>query len=78
MYVTDSVGSDCHAILAFRTGAAVRAYPPLRPTVSFWDRLCGTYTPRVNFGELRYGLDGFDDAQRQSLAGLLTMPFVKF
>jgi hypothetical protein len=26
----------------------------------------------------RYGLDGFDDAGRQSLRGLLTMPFVKF
>lgn len=45
---------------------------------SFWDRLCGTYTPRIDFGELRYGLDGFDDARRQSLRGLLTMPFVKF
>ena len=45
---------------------------------SFWDRLCGTYTPRVNFVELRYGLDGFDDARKQSLRGLLTMPFVKF
>ena len=45
---------------------------------SFWDRLCGTYTPRVDFGELRYGLDGFDEAHRQSLRGLLTMPFVKY
>jgi sterol desaturase/sphingolipid hydroxylase (fatty acid hydroxylase superfamily) len=45
---------------------------------SFWDWLCGTYTPRIDFGELRYGLDGFDDPRRQSLAGLLTMPFVKF
>lgn len=45
---------------------------------SFWDRLCGTYTPRVDFGELRYGLDGFDDPRRQSLRGLLTMPFLKF
>ena len=45
---------------------------------SFWDRLCGTYTPRIDFGELRYGLDGFDDASRQSLGGLLRMPFVKF
>ena len=44
---------------------------------SFWDRLCGTYTPRVDFGKLRYGLDGFDDASRQSLKGLLRMPFVK-
>lgn len=45
---------------------------------SFWDRLCGTYTPRVDFGELRYGLDGFDDAGKQSLRGLLKMPFVRF
>jgi sterol desaturase/sphingolipid hydroxylase (fatty acid hydroxylase superfamily) len=45
---------------------------------SFWDRLCGTYTPRVDFGELRYGLDGFDDVSKQSLRGLLRMPFVKF
>jgi sterol desaturase/sphingolipid hydroxylase (fatty acid hydroxylase superfamily) len=45
---------------------------------SFWDRLCGTYTPRVDFGELRYGLDGFDGVSKQSLRGLLKMPFVKF
>ena len=45
---------------------------------SFWDRLCGTYTARIDFGELRYGLDGFDDRHKQSLKGLLTMPFVKF
>jgi sterol desaturase/sphingolipid hydroxylase (fatty acid hydroxylase superfamily) len=45
---------------------------------SFWDRLCGTYTPRVDFRELRYGLDGFDDASRQSLRSLLRMPFVRF
>lgn len=44
---------------------------------SFWDMLCGTYTPRVDFGELRYGLDGFDDPGRQSLRGLLKMPFMK-
>ena len=45
---------------------------------SFWDRLCGTYTARVDFRELRYGLDGFDDAGRQSLRGLLRMPFLRF
>ena len=45
---------------------------------SFWDRLCGTYTPRVDFNKLRYGLDGFDDAGRQSLRGLLRMPFMRF
>ncbi|HEX6623548.1 MAG TPA: sterol desaturase family protein [Pyrinomonadaceae bacterium] len=44
---------------------------------SFWDRLCGTYTPRVDFKELRYGLKGFDAADRQTLGSLLKMPFVK-
>ena len=44
---------------------------------SFWDRLFGTYTPEVNFEKLRYGLDGFDDRDKQTLLGLLKMPFVK-
>lgn len=44
---------------------------------SFWDRLCGTYTPRVNFQELRYGLKGFDTADRQTLRSLLKTPFVR-
>jgi sterol desaturase/sphingolipid hydroxylase (fatty acid hydroxylase superfamily) len=44
---------------------------------SFWDRLGGTYTPWVNFNELRYGLDGLDDAGKQTLRSLLKLPFVK-
>jgi sterol desaturase/sphingolipid hydroxylase (fatty acid hydroxylase superfamily) len=44
---------------------------------SFWDRLCGTYTPQVNFRELRYGLDGFDGADKQTLRSLLKIPFVR-
>jgi len=44
---------------------------------SFWDRLCGTYTPRVDFDALRYGLDGFDGPERQTLRSLLKLPFVK-
>ena len=47
-------------------------------TYSVWDRPCGTYTPWADFAKLRYGLDGFDDVRRQSLKGLLTMPFVRF
>jgi sterol desaturase/sphingolipid hydroxylase (fatty acid hydroxylase superfamily) len=43
---------------------------------SIWDRLFGTYTPQINFQELRYGLDGFDEEEKQSLVGLLKMPFV--
>ncbi len=43
---------------------------------SFWDRLFGSYTPAVDFQRLRYGLDGFDSAERQTLPALLKMPFV--
>ena len=43
---------------------------------SFWDRLFGSYTPAVDFRILRYGLDGFDAEERQSLRALLKMPFV--
>lgn len=45
---------------------------------SFWDRFFGTYTSAVNFRELRYGLDDFDDKNKQTLVGLLKMPFVKY
>ena len=42
---------------------------------SIWDRIFGTYTPTVDFGRLSYGLDGFDDAKKQTLPGLLKLPF---
>ena len=42
---------------------------------SFWDRVFGTYTSTINFGELRYGLEGFDVRNRQTLGALLTLPF---
>ena len=42
---------------------------------SFWDRLCRTYTARVDFGSLRYGLDGLDESRRQKLKGLIMEPF---
>jgi sterol desaturase/sphingolipid hydroxylase (fatty acid hydroxylase superfamily) len=45
---------------------------------SLWDRLCGTYTGEVNFRRLRYGLDGFDVEERQTLSGLLKMPFMSY
>jgi sterol desaturase/sphingolipid hydroxylase (fatty acid hydroxylase superfamily) len=44
--------------------------------LSLWDRLGGTYDRGPRFDELQYGLDGFDDNEKQSLAGLLKMPFV--
>ena len=43
---------------------------------SFWDRLFGTYTSSIDLRRLNYGLDGFDVKERQSLSGLLKMPFV--
>lgn len=45
---------------------------------SFWDRLFGSYTPAVDFQRLRYGLDGFDFRERQTLHGLLKMPFMRY
>jgi sterol desaturase/sphingolipid hydroxylase (fatty acid hydroxylase superfamily) len=45
---------------------------------SFWDRIFGTYTQTVDFRKLHYGLDGFDVPERQSLRGLLRMPFVNY
>ncbi|GEC53894.1 sterol desaturase/sphingolipid hydroxylase (fatty acid hydroxylase superfamily) [Bradyrhizobium japonicum] len=45
--------------------------------LSIWDRLGGTYHRGPRFAELRYGLDGFDDPEKQSLRGLLKMPFMR-
>jgi len=43
---------------------------------SIWDRIFGTYTQSVDFKQLRYGLDGFDDPKKQTVTALLTLPFV--
>ena len=45
---------------------------------SIWDRLFGTYTSETDFRSLSYGLDGFDVKERQTLSGLLKMPFVNY
>jgi sterol desaturase/sphingolipid hydroxylase (fatty acid hydroxylase superfamily) len=42
---------------------------------SLWDRLFGTYTKHVNVERLRYGLDGFDESQKQTAAALIVEPF---
>jgi sterol desaturase/sphingolipid hydroxylase (fatty acid hydroxylase superfamily) len=42
---------------------------------SVWDRIFGTYTPTVDFQTLRYGLDGFDGRDKQTLKALLRLPF---
>jgi sterol desaturase/sphingolipid hydroxylase (fatty acid hydroxylase superfamily) len=43
---------------------------------SIWDRIFGTYTATVDFSRLRYGLDGLDDCEKQTLPALLKLPFV--
>jgi len=45
---------------------------------SIWDKLFGTYTSAIDFRRLKYGLDGFDVKERQTLAGLMKMPFVNY
>jgi sterol desaturase/sphingolipid hydroxylase (fatty acid hydroxylase superfamily) len=45
---------------------------------SLWDRVFGTYTAETDFQKLRYGLDGFDSEERQTLRGLLKMPFMNY
>jgi sterol desaturase/sphingolipid hydroxylase (fatty acid hydroxylase superfamily) len=44
--------------------------------LSIWDRLGETYSHGPDFARLHYGLDGFDDPDKQSVAGLLKMPFM--
>ena len=44
--------------------------------LSIWDRLGRTYNRGPYFAELHYGLEGFDDEDKQSLPGLLKMPFM--
>jgi sterol desaturase/sphingolipid hydroxylase (fatty acid hydroxylase superfamily) len=43
---------------------------------SIWDRIFGTYTATVDFSRLRYGLDGLDDREKQTLPALLKLPFL--
>ena len=45
---------------------------------SIWDKLFGTYTSAIDLRRLKYGLDGFDVKERQTLAGLLKMPFMNY
>lgn len=45
---------------------------------SIWDKLFGTYTSAMDVRRLKYGLDGFDVNERQTLSGLLKMPFMNY
>jgi sterol desaturase/sphingolipid hydroxylase (fatty acid hydroxylase superfamily) len=42
---------------------------------SVWDRIFGTYTRRVDFERLQYGLDDVERPRGERLSGLLAMPF---
>ena len=44
--------------------------------LSIWDRLGETYSHGPDFAHLHYGLDGFDDPDKQSVTGLMKMPFM--
>jgi sterol desaturase/sphingolipid hydroxylase (fatty acid hydroxylase superfamily) len=44
--------------------------------LSLFDRCFGTYAPSRRAATVRYGLQGYDSAQCQSVAGVLAMPFV--
>lgn len=43
---------------------------------SLWDRLFGSYRDRENYADIRFGLDGFDSDESQSVKGLLATPLV--
>ena len=43
---------------------------------SVWDRIFGTYTATIDFDRLRYGLNGFDNCEKQTLPALLKLPFI--
>jgi sterol desaturase/sphingolipid hydroxylase (fatty acid hydroxylase superfamily) len=43
---------------------------------SIWDRIFGTYSRAADFKRLRYGLDGFDEPNKQTVSALLRLPFV--
>lgn len=45
--------------------------------LSIWDRLGGTYSGGPQFEKLHYGLESINDEHKQSLRGLLQMPFTK-
>ena len=40
--------------------------------------ISGSFTAEIDFRTLRYGLDGFDVKERQTLIGLLKMPFMSY
>jgi sterol desaturase/sphingolipid hydroxylase (fatty acid hydroxylase superfamily) len=44
--------------------------------LSLWDRIGRTYSHGPRLADIHCGLDGFDDQEKQSVGGLLKMPFM--
>ncbi|MEO8167536.1 MAG: sterol desaturase family protein, partial [bacterium] len=42
--------------------------------LSIWDRVFGSFVHKDNCAEIKFGLDGFDDDEMQSVKGLLITP----
>jgi sterol desaturase/sphingolipid hydroxylase (fatty acid hydroxylase superfamily) len=42
---------------------------------SFFDRLCGTFTPSARGPLVRYGINGHDSPEQQSISAVLRLPF---
>ncbi len=43
--------------------------------LSIWDRLFGSYRMRTDPDQIEFGLDGYDEPERQTLRGTLKQPF---
>jgi sterol desaturase/sphingolipid hydroxylase (fatty acid hydroxylase superfamily) len=69
LFVTPNMHKVHHSLEQYRTDTN---YSNI---FSLWDRILGTYASTIDFSTLRYGLDGFDDAKKQTLLALLMLPF---
>jgi sterol desaturase/sphingolipid hydroxylase (fatty acid hydroxylase superfamily) len=45
--------------------------------LSVWDRLFGSFIRKERCEEIRFGLEGFDSEERQSVSGLMSTPMVR-
>jgi sterol desaturase/sphingolipid hydroxylase (fatty acid hydroxylase superfamily) len=45
--------------------------------LSVWDRLFGSFVEKERYDQITFGLDQFDDEERQTVKGLLLTPFVR-
>ena len=46
------------------------------PVLSIWDRVFGTFRPPGDPRRVRFGLDGYTDAEHSTLLGCLATPLV--